>query len=193
MLLTKRAYLAIGEDETLELIAPHGNANWANTFHIVTRDRRGLQKHYFLKLVSGPLAWERVLGEYSGMAELHQTSPDLIPKPYRAGKCRNSDPCFFLSEFVHIHHRTPDSVQLGAKIAELHRSSTSPTGKFGFFVTPFDGRLPLIVDWESSWTTFFKKLLKGVYHLDVQYNGEVSGSEYPDSGSAGPRLEHQAL
>jgi len=162
----------------LELITPHGNANWANTFHIVTRSRRGLQKHYFLKLVSGSLAWERVFGEYSGMVELHQTLPDLIPKPYSAGRCQNSDVCYFLSEFVPIHHQTPDAAHLGAKIAELHRLSTSPTGKFGFFTTPFDGRLPLVVDWESSWTTFFKKLLKGVYDLDVQYNGKVCDSEH---------------
>lgn len=157
-------------------VVPYGNSNWAATARITTKGPQGSRHHYFLKIVKGELAGQRVLGEFSGMSELFRTLPDVIPKPHGAGKCQDTDSYFFLSKYVHIDHRAPDPVQLGQIVAELHRASVSPTGKFGFYTTPFDGRLPLVVDWDSSWTSFYTKLLKGVYELDVKFNGKASSS-----------------
>ncbi|KAL2255192.1 hypothetical protein VTK26DRAFT_3895 [Humicola hyalothermophila] len=65
----------------------------------------------------------------------------------------------------------PDPVRLGKKLAELHQRSQSPTGKFGSHCTVFDGKLPLNTAWDSSWTSFFTRLIRDVYKLDNEVNG----------------------
>lgn len=113
-----------------------------------------------------------MLGEFACMAELAKTVPSLVPMPRAAGKCLGAgEGAFFMCDYLEIDHRPANPVQLGKKIAELHRSSVSPTGKFGFHLTPYDGKLPLRAEWDSSWTSFFTKLLKGVHQLDAQVNG----------------------
>ncbi|KAI1299449.1 Fructosamine kinase-domain-containing protein [Xylaria venustula] len=157
-------------NENIINVVPYGNANWATTAKVTTLMPDSIVKEYFLKIVRGDLAEERVLGEYSCMSELYQTAPSIVPMPHGAGKCLDSNDCFYLSEFVPIVHQAPDAVQLGKQIARLHRGSISPTGKFGFSITPYDGKLPLVVDWDSSWVSFYSKLLYGVYLLDSRFN-----------------------
>jgi fructosamine-3-kinase len=140
---------------------------------ITTRISDCTVREYFLKLVRGNLAEKRVLAEFSCMSELFNTIPSIVPMPYAAGRCLDSEAGFFLSEYVPIIHRAPDAAQLGEQIARLHRVSKSPTGKFGFCTTPYDGRLPLVVNWDSSWVSFYRKLLHGVYILDMEFNGKV--------------------
>ena len=64
----------------------------------------------------------------------------------------------------------PDPIRLGRQLAELHRKSISPTGKFGFHVPTYDRRLPQVVDWDSSWASFFGKMLLGTLQLDIEVN-----------------------
>lgn len=163
---------AIG-DETIVNVERYGNSAWAATIKLTTQKPNGGKRHdYFLKLIRGDLAGPRVLGEYACMAELAKTVPSLVPMPRAAGKCIDADDtAFFLCDYLEIDHRPANPTQLGKKIAELHRSSVSPTGKFGFHTTPYDGKLPLRAEWDSSWTSFFTKLLKGVHQLDKQVNG----------------------
>jgi len=85
-------------------------------------------------------------GEYTGMLDLYNTVPHMIPKPYAW-------------------------VKLGAAVAELHKKSVSPTGKFGFHMNTCDGFLHQDVPWESSWTAAFHRLLKGVWIHDSNSNG----------------------
>lgn len=105
------------------------------------------------------------------MSELHKTMPSLVPTPRGSGQCLDSDAHFFLCDYHEIDHRPPNPTKLAEKIAELHRVSRSPTGKFGFHVVPYDGKLPLVADWDSSWMSFYGKLLAGVWKLDTQVNG----------------------
>lgn len=163
----------LGATEKVEDVVPCGNANWATTAKITTRMPDRTIKEYFLKIVRGELAEERVIGEFDCMSELYRTVPSIVPMPYGAGKCIDTKGCFFLSEYVPIVHHAPDAVELGNQIARLHRESCSPTGKFGFSTTPYDGKLPLVVDWDSSWVSFYSKLLYGVYLLDTRANGKV--------------------
>jgi len=53
----------------------------------------------------------------------------------------------------------------------MHRASVSPTGKFGFHVKTYDGKLAHTVDWDASWASFYRKLLLGVSKLDLETNG----------------------
>lgn len=84
------------------------------------------------------------------MLEIYNTLPDFAPQPHAYGKCADEDAYFFLCDYLTIGHALPDPVQLGEKLAELHKKSESPTGKFGFHVTTFDGKLPLNTTWDSS-------------------------------------------
>lgn len=107
------------------------------------------------------------------MTELYKTVSAIIPKPHAWGKLTTQQPptYFFLCEFVNISDRLPDPATVGACLAELHLKSTSPTGKFGFHVPTYDGKLPQIVDWDQSWPSFFSKMILGIFKLDVEVNG----------------------
>ena len=116
---------------------------------------------------------EQLEGEYKGMMEMYNAVSGLVPRPYGHGRLRHaSQPTyFFVCEFVHISDALPDPVRLGVRLAELHRNSLSPTGKFGFHIPTYDGKLPQVTDWDSSWTSFFRSLLAGVARLDAATNG----------------------
>lgn len=131
------------------------------------------------QIVAGEFAAERVGGEYYCLSELNNTMPSLVPTPRGFGLCSDSNDYFFLCNYVPIDHRRPDPVRLAQRISELHRTSVSPTGQFGFHVTPYDGKLPLKVEWDSSWVSFYTKLLRSVYELDIQVNG--SWKEFDDA------------
>jgi fructosamine-3-kinase len=106
------------------------------------------------------------------MSELYKTMPTLVPAPRGSGQCLDTEGAYyFLCDYIEIDHRPPNPVKLGQKIAELHRQSVSPTGMFGFHVTPYDGKLPLVAEWDPSWVSFYGKLLAGVYKLDAEVNG----------------------
>lgn len=108
-------------------------------------------------------AAERVLGEYMAMLEIHSTSPNFAPQPRGYGKCDNENAHFFICDYLTISHDLPNPVRLGKKLAELHRNSNSPTGKFGFHVTTFDGKLPLNTAWDSN-VSFLSLLLSFFAH-----------------------------
>jgi hypothetical protein len=44
----------------------------------------------------------------------------------------------------------PDPIRLTTKLAALHLRSHSPTNKFSFHVTTFNGKLPLNTSWNAS-------------------------------------------
>ncbi|OQE01740.1 hypothetical protein PENVUL_c041G05535 [Penicillium vulpinum] len=146
---------------------PSGNSAWASTAKITTKNSNGILHSYFVKIVRGELAGPRVLGEFLCMSELYKTMPSIVPVPRGYGKCLDSDDHFFLCDYLEMDHRTPNEAKLAASISELHRTSVSPTGQFGFHVTTYDGRLPLMTNWDSNWVSFYGKLLEGVYNLDI--------------------------
>lgn len=112
-------------------------------------------------------------GEFNAMAELHKTLPSFVPKPHAWGVFDLPEPqtYFFLCDFLKMDSGLPDPVQFCAQLANLHRVSVSPTGKFGFHVRTCHGRFPQLVDWDGSWTSFFGKLLADVLQLDLKVNG----------------------
>ncbi|KAI0452280.1 hypothetical protein F5B21DRAFT_516178 [Xylaria acuta] len=117
-------------------------------------------------IVEGDLASVRVLGEYSCMLESTKAMPLVVPKSHGFGPCLDSDGYFFLCDYLPIDHRRPDPVKPAHRISGLHRKSVSPTSQFGFHVTPYDGKLLLQVEWDSSWVSFYTKLLRGNLRID---------------------------
>ena len=113
-------------------------------------------------------------GEWESAKEIHRLMPDFIPKPYGYGRYSSSNlaPYFLVSEFIDMDATTaPDPEEFGAKIAEVHQKSSSPTGKFGFHVTTCDGKMPHTVDWQDTWADFFGRLLRGISKIDIEANG----------------------
>ena len=78
------------------------------------------------------------------MSELYKTIPSLVLQLRAYGQLRFKSPAtyFFICDFVNIGDKLPDPTGLAIRLAELHRTSVSPTGKFGFHVPTYDGKLP---------------------------------------------------
>ena len=112
-------------------------------------------------------------GEFNAMTALYEAMPTFVPTPHAWGKFDLPSPqtYFFLCDFVDMNNKLPNPSQFASRLAELHRNSKSPNGKFGFHIPTCHGRFPQCVEWNSSWTSFFTKLLDDVLHKDLQTNG----------------------
>ena len=59
-----------------------------------------------------------------------------------------------------INHQPASPAKLAAGLANLHKNSVSPTGKFGFSMSTCHARVAQAVDtWEESWCTLYTKHL----------------------------------
>ena len=128
---------------------------------------------FFIKYATGEHGKRQLEGEYRSMNEIHQTIPNLAPKPRGFGELQSSPQhtYFFVCDFVNISDKLPDPRHLGERLAQLHRQSQSPTGEFGFYCPTYDGKLPQRTEWDESWASFFSKLLAGIAELDTGVNG----------------------
>lgn len=73
-----------------------------------------------------------VLGEFESMAAIHRIVPTFVPRPIAWVTFHsNQDMHFFLCEFHQMNLDLPDVDKFTARLAELHRKSKSPTGKYG--------------------------------------------------------------
>ncbi|KAL1967177.1 hypothetical protein VTN77DRAFT_3468 [Rasamsonia byssochlamydoides] len=153
----------------------YGSSAWSKTAKVTAEEKNGKPIFFFLKEFDGEVGRAQLEGEFTGMSELHNLMPNFVPKPYAWGKLKglpSSSPVyFFLIEFKNFSDGLRDPVRLGSRLAELHRKSVSPTGKFGFHMTTYDGARTQVVEWDSSWTSFFSKLLAVAYRHDVETNG----------------------
>ncbi|MCJ1395997.1 hypothetical protein MMC18_008883 [Xylographa bjoerkii] len=164
---------ALPPDLTVVSADSYGSSAWSVTARIDTVNHEGAPMRFFVKCTTEKSGQAQLAGEFAVMSELYKTIPSLVPRPQGHGRLYLESPptYFFICEFVNISDRLPDPVRLGARLAELHTTSVSPTGKFGFYVPTYDGKLPQITDWDSSWASFFGKLLTGILRLDAEVNG----------------------
>lgn len=114
-------------------------------------------------------------GEFESSKMIHSIMPDFIPQPFGFGKFKaQRTPAatyFYLSAFIDMDVTTaPDPEEFMGRLAELHTTSRSPTGQFGFSVVTYDGNIPHTVKWESTWAAFFSNLLRGACAIDAANN-----------------------
>lgn len=110
--------------------------------------------------------------EFESMKVIHDVVPDFAPRPVAWGTYQTvPDTHFFLCEFRNFDTEIPGPEAFTARLAELHENSQSPNGKFGFHVTTYAGNLPQMVEWESSWETFFAKSLRHALDLEIKAKG----------------------
>jgi fructosamine-3-kinase len=113
-------------------------------------------------------------GEFESSKVIHSTMPDFIPTPISFGRFKSPGPetYFYMSEYVDMDVATaPDPAEFARRLAQLHKASQSPEGKFGFHVPTCDGDRPHVVKWRDSWAVFYRELFLGVCELDIKRNG----------------------
>ncbi|KFY46115.1 hypothetical protein V495_02643 [Pseudogymnoascus sp. VKM F-4514 (FW-929)] len=150
-----------------------GSSAWTVTGKVTARNADGTESVYFLKVAYGEHGGTMLKGEFESSKEIYRLMPDFIPEPCGFGKYYSDTVTYFyLCEFVDMDISTaPDPVEFTSRVAELHKKSQSPTGKFGFPVTTCDGKMAHVVEWEDSWAVFYRKLIRGLCKLDLETNG----------------------
>jgi protein-ribulosamine 3-kinase len=132
-------------------------------------------------------------GEYESLKALHAVSPTLAPRPYTVGDAfrfisskansvsfqwgrhqrEEPETYFVLCEFREVGEQPPDPIKFMTRLAELHRNSVSPTGKFGFHITTCHNWITQATDfWNDSWEVVFRKQLSHMVDLDKEASGE---------------------
>ncbi|KAK7962920.1 uncharacterized protein PG986_003745 [Apiospora aurea] len=155
-----------------EGILAHGASFWTRTARIDTT-LDGAKQSYFLKTCFGDRGRKMVASEYHGMNEIYAAVPDLVPRTIAWGSYSDiPNVHFFLAEFRSMKDGLPDIESFPAKIAELHRSATSPDGKFGFDVTTFHGQTPIEHGWSDTWEEYFTRTTKALLELELETRGE---------------------
>ncbi|WEW60326.1 fructosamine kinase [Emydomyces testavorans] len=165
---------ALPQGSTYLSVAFSAVSAWTLTARVETLDLDGNQKPYFLKVAFGEHGRIMLNGEFESSKQISKIMPDFIPQPIGFGKYKTQKPAtyFYLSDFVDMDVTSPpDAHNFCSRLAEMHKRSQSPTGKFGFHVTTCDGKVAHTVRWEESWAIFFQNLLLGVCKLDLETNG----------------------
>ncbi|KAJ3578208.1 hypothetical protein NPX13_g2352 [Xylaria arbuscula] len=151
-----------------------GTSAWTITGRLVGVEDNGTERQFFVKVAYGEVGRIMLRGEYESSKLIYEKQEDFIPEPFGFGKYHDSESetYFYLSAFVDMDVTTaPDPDEFTTRLAEMHKLSQSPTGKFGFHVQTCDGDRAHVVDWEQSWAIFYKNLLLGVCKLDLKRNG----------------------
>ncbi|KAK3322630.1 Fructosamine kinase-domain-containing protein [Apodospora peruviana] len=178
---------ALPRGSTLSSVEPFGFSAHSTTGKLCAKNG-SKETLYFVKVAQGERGRVMLHGEFEASKTVYNTMSDFIPKPIGFGKYCHDDhtendddrTCYFyISEFIDMDVATaPDPVEFTRKLAHLHKTSRSPTGKFGFHVPTCDGDKPQITDWQESWPVFFRSLFLGVYELDRKRNGPPISPDY---------------
>lgn len=68
----------------------------------------------------------------------------------------------------------PDVNKLTARLAEMHRKSSSPTGKYGFHVTTYNGNLPQLNQWTDTWEGYFTSNFRHFLKMEQEIQGPAT-------------------
>ena len=135
---------------------------------------------------------EALKGEFEGTSAIYSITPEFVPKPIAWGTYKSSpDTHFYLCEFYDLVEELPDPGIFCARLAELHRSHSSPNGKYGFHVVTYNGDLPQENGYTDSWEEFFANGLRHMFKLNLERGGPSEELERlsPDMfGKVIPRL-----
>lgn len=106
------------------------------------------------------------------MQSIYAITPIFVPEPIAWGTSQ-SDPelHFFLCDFHEMDLELPDVDTFTARLAELHRSSTSPIGKFGYHVTTYNGILAQDNTWTDTLEEYFANNFKRMVELEEAAQG----------------------
>lgn len=151
---------------------PHGVSFWGNTGRINVESADGTPLSFFIKVISNDTGKNMLHGEFESMKTIYTVLPDFVPRPIAWGTYQTiPDTHFFLCEYREMLDHLPDPYKFTENLAELHQSSQSPSGKFGFHITTYSGNLPQMTDWEESWEVFFTKNFRLALNHELNAKG----------------------
>lgn len=112
------------------------------------------------------------LGEYESQKALAEHLPNnsVVPIAYGTFK-QDPTKSFFLTTYRELTNKLPTDNELVEVMVKLHQGSSSPTGKFGFHVTTFNGHVPLQNRWCDSWEQWYSRQLQS----DITWEQTVRG------------------
>lgn len=128
-----------------------------------------------------PLAWgplENVPSHAFYMCEFHDLVAPVIPS-FSSGSSAPSDaPAPPSNELhrrahalKHLDIPKPSAPVVASVLAQLHRDSSSPTGKFGFPVSTFKGYAPMDNRWCDRWEDWFSRQFRMDIRLEQSRRG----------------------
>jgi protein-ribulosamine 3-kinase len=126
------------------------------------------------------------------MSTIYAVTPDLVPRPIAWGTYASiPDVHFFLCDFHDMTDELPDLYTFPVKMAELHRTGTSPNGKYGFPVTTYHGNTPIRHGWSDTWEEYFTRTTRALFLLEQEAQGpndEIEAMIEPFLVKVVPRL-----
>ncbi|PNH37113.1 hypothetical protein VD0004_g9658 [Verticillium dahliae] len=178
-------------DTTVNSVVPHGTSHWTQTARLAA-ECQGRPVQYFLKTVRGDRGRKVVSGEYRSMTAIHVVMPSLVPRPIAWGSCEDEpDLHFFLSEFRSMSEGLPAMDVFPQRMAQLHRSATSPDGRFGFFEPTCHGHTPIDHGWHETWEAYFASTTRRLFQWEQAAQGpnqDILGLMEPFFSNVIPRL-----
>ncbi|KAH8650076.1 Fructosamine kinase-domain-containing protein [Xylariales sp. PMI_506] len=153
-------------------ITPHGASFWTQTARLNTKLQDGTEQAYFVKVAIGEHGMRMMNGEFESMTLLYGAAPNFIPKPFGWGSYKNiEDMHFFMCEFREMIEELPEIEKFTSSLAQLHQSTESPNGKYGFHVTTYMGPLPQDNAWCDTWEEFFAQGMRRMLELEKNVQG----------------------
>ncbi|OIW35513.1 putative Ketosamine-3-kinase [Coniochaeta ligniaria NRRL 30616] len=171
----------------------YGNSLWGRTAKIVCRAPDGKTVSYFHKSIKHEMSLHMIQADFESVKALHGVVPTFAPEPYGWGPYKSDPTChFMLAEFREVGQQPPEPVRFTARLAQLHKESVSPTGKFGFHLKTMAGPIQQHNDgWSDSWEDIFSNFLGHLLDLDGEKNSlwpEFEHIKYLTKARVIPRL-----
>ncbi|KAM7201774.1 Fructosamine/Ketosamine-3-kinase [Naviculisporaceae sp. PSN 640] len=165
-------------------------SRWATGIRIDAKNLDGNKGSYFMKVSEGHHGREAIKGEFEATSAIHAVVPNFCPKPIAWGTfASDADAHFYLCKFYEFAKGMPDPELFCANLATLHTQSKSPTGKFGFHCTTYNGDLPQDNTWCESWEVFFANGLRRT----LRVRDERAGSRSAELDSLLPTLFNKVI
>src|SRR5438105_470082 len=137
----------------------------------------GAFKQYFMKLAKGSKVGPTE-GEFQAITAIHNITADLnlVAQPFilKAFTDGDIERIFFLCDFIEMtwpSSLVPPSKEALHCLTKLHKQSVSPSGQFGFHIQTYIGDIPQHVEWDSSWSDFFAKMLRHMKEFETNIRG----------------------
>ncbi|KAF1851891.1 uncharacterized protein K460DRAFT_270343 [Cucurbitaria berberidis CBS 394.84] len=173
MVVSAYSFVALPSGCTIVDISQHGSSSWSTGYKLEV-EVDGEEREFFLKVGYRPQHAEMALGEFESQKALSQYLPNNTAAPLACGTFElDPNKSFFLTTYRELKEKTPDPAQLVEILAKLHNSSASPTKKFGFHVTTFNGHVPLRNEWCDSWEEWFGRQFRS----DIEWEHSVRGPD----------------
>lgn len=96
--------------------------------------------------------------EFEGQKAISAIIPDNATEPIAWGYfVDDKTKAWFLTHFRNLLACSPPLQPFLSIVKKMHQQSVSPTGKFGFHVTPYYGPPPMRVEWTDNWEEFWTR------------------------------------